>query len=260
MGIQRRRPIRRIRRKRKRVSKATRQRNQNTKAINKLVKQVYQPRQYQLLQHGTLDQYTHIYPIVFPSEYTPIFQNYNEVAGTGVGSVYEMSGVKTRWMIQPESIIAGTADVWCQVFIVSLKKQQGRKFRQAGMALVDDHHFAYAPLDTVGGLVDGFTHIILNREIFDIHYSSGQRRLGNTTLLDEPVTNIRDTATYGNTYTPWKRTIKGETSAQPFTDMDNTDIRDSAQLYFLIFSNAQSSAELFFSCNHVIYGSSTRGI
>ena len=128
------------------------------------------------------------------------------------------------------------------------------------MTLTEDLHFVYAPLDSAAGLVDGFTHIILNREVFNIHYSSGQRRLGNTTLMEEPVTNIRDTATFGNTYTPWKRTMKTESSNTPFTAMDNTEIRDSAQLYFLIFSNAQSDSELFFSTNHVIYGTSTRGI
>jgi hypothetical protein len=78
--------------------------------------------------------------------------------------------------------------------------------------------------------------------------------------MDEPVTNIRDTATFGSTYTPWRRTIKSESANQVFTAMDNTDIRDSAQLYFLIFSNAQESSELFFSTNHVIYGTSTRGV
>lgn len=171
-----------------------------------------------------------------------------------------MSGIKTRWMIQPESVLEGTADVWLQVFIVSLMPGQARKFRNDGNALVDEHHFVYGPLDTIGGLSYGNTHVMLNREIFKVHYSSGTRRIGNVTLIGEEVTNIQDTATYGHTYTPWKKTIKGETSAQQFTAMSNEDIRDSAQLYVLIFSNATDASELFYSFNHVIYGSSTRGV
>lgn len=257
---QRRRPVRRQITRRRRLSRAARQRNANSKAINTLTKDLYVPRSFQLQQHGTLNEYQHIYPIVFPSEYTACFQNYNSIAGTGVGSIYHMSGVRTRWMIQPESILNNTADVWIQVFIVSLRRAQGRKFRKNQLALTEDLHFVYAPLDSSGGLVDGFTHIMLNKEIFNVHYSSGQRRIGNATLMDEEVTNIRDTATFGSTYTPWRRTIKSESANQVFTAMDNTDIRDSAQLYFLIFSNAQESSELFFSTNHVIYGTSTRGV
>lgn len=259
-NVQNRRPVRRITSRRPRQSAATRQRNANSKAINTLVKQVYLPRQYQLQQNGQLTQYTHIYPIVMPDEYAPVFQNYNTTVSTAVGSQYHMSGVKTRWLMQPESIIEGTSDVWAQVFIVSLKPFQSRKFRANNLQLTANYHFSYAPLDTVAGLAYGYTHIMLNRQIFNIHYSSGQRRMGNTTLLGEEVTTIQDTAIYGNTYTPWKKTIKGDTAAQMFQDMSKDDIRDSAQLYVLIFSNAQEDSPLFYSFNHLIYGSSTRGL
>lgn len=259
-GRQVRRPVKPRWKTKKRQKQAARQRNANSKAINKLVRQVYAPRQFQLQQHGTLDEPAHLYPIVFPSEYTACFQNYNSVAGTGVGSEYHMSGVKTRWMIQPESTLEGTTDVWAQVFIVSLQPGQARKFRKDGNQLVAEHHFVYAPLDTAMGQLYGHTHIMLNREIFNVHYSSGQRRIGNVTLIGTEVSNIQDTSTYGSTYTPWKRTIKGETSNQVFTAMTNEDIRDSAQLYVLIFSNASDTSELFYSFNHVIYGTSTRGI
>jgi hypothetical protein len=259
-GIQRRRPVRRIRQKHRRASQAVRQRNANTAAINKLTRQVYAPRQFQLVQTGTIDQYTHLYPIVYPSEWNPCFQNYNSTASTGVGSTYHISGVKTRWMIQPESIIETTNNVWVQVFIVSLRPYQGRKFRRDNMTLTDEYHFTYAPLDTVAGLSEGFTHIMLNREIFNIHYSSGQRHLGNETLIGDEVNNLRDTQIHGNTYTPWKRTIKGDSAATQIQQLSNSDIRDSAQLYFLVFSNAMLDKEIFYTVNHTIYGSSTRGV
>jgi hypothetical protein len=257
---QTRKAIRAGRRTRRRPKRATRQRNQNSRAIAQLVKQVYVPRQFKLLQNAELTGATNIYPLVHPTEYTPCFQNYGSQAGTGVGTIYHMTGIKTKWMIQPEDTTVGTVDVFLQCFIVGVKPFQARKFREANLTLTENYHYTHAHLDTAGGTIDGNGFVMLNREIFDVKYNSGVRHIGNETLTGNNSTTIQDESTWGSTYTRHKRTIKSDNTSQVFTQLTNEDVRDSAQLYFIIFSNASLTAPLFFTANHIIYGSSTRGI
>lgn len=254
------RPARAPRRTKRRQSRAVKQRNKNSKAIAKLVKQVYIPRQFVLQKTGTISSGIAIYPIIKPDDYTPAFQNYNSVAGSGVGSIYHMSGVKTKWFIQPEDVDLETANVMIQVFIVGMRPLQARKFRESGNTLVADFHYTSVALDTVAGALDGFGLVMLNREIFDVKYNSGIRRIANATLTGTDVTTIQDTATHGGSYIRHKRTIQGENPSQLFSSMSNTDIRDSTQLYMITFSNASSTSPLFYTNNHVIYGSTTRGV
>jgi hypothetical protein len=211
-------------------------------------------------QTGTISTGISLYPLIKPDDFTACFQNYNSAAGSGVGSIYHMSGIKTKWFVQPEDVTLGTSNVMLQMFIVGMRPLQARKFREAGQTMVADFHYTSVALDTTLGAQDGFGLVMLNREIFDVKYNSGVRRIGNETLLGTDVSNIRDTATHGGSYIRHKRTIQGENPSQLFATMSNTDIRDSVQLYVITFSNATEGAPLFYTHNHVIYGSTTRGI
>lgn len=197
--------------------------------------------------------------IIDPENWTGIFQAHNLTEDETPRAFY-LDRVGIQWMIQPENTAAATVDVFAQVFIVSLKGLYAREFREntGGLNIVAGEHYAGVGLDTASGHLDGFGYFQLNPAYFNIHYHSGVRHIGNATLLNENVTNIRDTIANGKKNLAWKKTLK-QGGLGAWTELTDQDIADTTQLYTIILSNATTGSPLFRAINYCFYGTTVAG-
>lgn len=228
----------------------------NTRAIADLRSQTLGWRQYQLTSVGTIDAKLHVERLHdIKDQWTGIFQ----AASADPVRTYNLSSVRVKYAFQTESDTTGNQ--WFQMWIVSLKPKFSREFRantNDGFALVDGEHYAQVAMGTSGGTLQGFGNVWLNPAYFNIHHTTGFRRIGQTTMgstVDGNVTNIRDSTHFGGCSFKYKKTIKcGEHRANGFLDLEQSDILDKNCLYTIVFSNAGATSELFRSINYVFTG------
>lgn len=246
---------------RRRASKSTRSTKRrktatkrNSDAISTLMRTSFPITRYQRVDVGTVDAKIHTFLITQPSSFTECFRSYN-VPDADVPRSYDMHRVQGKWTVQVESQETGNA--WCQCFIVSVKSSVAAKTlaRTTRLgALTEGLDYTQAAMGTAGGSIQGHSFFFLNPALYNVHYKSGVRRLGGTTMGDDSVTNIRDSTTRGTYNIPWKRTFKNdEYAASGFRAISVGDIEPKNQLYFVMLSNADKS-ELFLAHNALITG------
>lgn len=236
--------------------------NKNTHAIAKLARQLHTKRDYSKDNSHIIEAETYVTRLVTPSTWRNVFQTFGDVNRTAVGTSYTIRRMALRYMCQPENTVAATTDGMYQLFVVSLKPAHARQFRAQGYTnLVNEYHYEKVALDSAGGLLSGFGLFMLNKDIFNIHYHSGVRRFTNTTLIGTPITNARDSTSFGYASMPWKKTLVCK-DATPggFDNYPVGDVPDNAQLYVIVLSNASVEAPLFTSMNTIVNGTSHRGL
>lgn len=239
----------------KRISK-------NTQAIAKLARQLHTKRTYSKDNSFVIEAPTFVTRLVTPNNWANVFNTYADVNRTAVGTSYTMRSMNLRYMCQPENTIAGTTDAFYQFFVVSLKPAHARQFREQGYQnLVNTYHYERVALDSVGGLNSGYGLYMINKDIFTIHHHSGVRRFTNTTTIGTPITNSRESTSFGYANIKWNHTLVCKDS-QP-GGLDNytaAEVPDNQQLYVIVLSNASVEAPLFTAMNTIINGTSHRGL
>lgn len=229
----------------------------NTSVVNKLLRTNFPITQYQHKDNGTVSAATHSFLITQPNNWTECFRSY-DVPNEDVPRSYDMSSVKVKWACQCEASSSGNQ--WISIFIVSLKPKTARKVLErtnnlSGLEKGLDYIAADMGSDepvTLQG--EGF--YMLNPNLYNIHYRSGVRRIGQETMgAGEKVTNVRDSTTRGSYTVPFKRTIKNdEYDENGFKAIDAAHLEPRNQLYMLMMSNAQETSQIFLTANYLISG------
>lgn len=246
-----------------RVKKTKSRVKKNTKAINKIVKDLYAWRQYQILDTATVSSKFSTDMITIPNTWTGVFQAQHD-SFAEIPRQYLSHSLTYKYFIQCEDSTVG--NLWFQVWLVTLKPKYARQVRErtgnlTTLTVGDDYTQSNAG---TAGALQGATNYILNPAFYSIKHTSGQRRLGQETMgAATPVTNIRD-STYHNTGTiKFKRTFKvGEHEANGFLAQTADEVSNQNALYMILMSNAGSSvgeASLFKSFNYLINGQTVAG-
>lgn len=249
-------------RRNRRTSSKSKRVNKNTHAIAKLARQLHTKRTYSKDNSFIIEAPTYVTRLVTPNNWANVFNTYQDVNRTAVGTSYTMRNLQLRYMCQPEDIEQGTTDAFYQMFVVSLKPAHARQYREQGYTnLVNTYHYERVALDSTGGLLDGYGLYMLNKDIFRIHYHSGVRRFVNTTAIGTPITNSREGTSFGYSNIKWNHTLVCA-DAQPggFDHYTADEVPDNAQLYVMVLSNASESAPLFMAVNTIVNGTSHRGL
>lgn len=252
----------RVRRRRKKTSTA-KQTKKNTRAINKIERELYAWRQYQILDSGTSDSEFTTDFITNPTTWTGIFQAQHD-SFAEIPRQYISKNVSFRYCIQTEDSTVG--NLWFNVFLVSLKPKFARQVRQrtdncTTLTVGDDFCRSAAGSAAAG---QGFTNWVLNPAYYKIHHTSGLQRLGQETMgAATPVTNIKNSTYMRSGIIPWKRKYKvGEHEGSGFLALDADNVANNNCLFMILLSNAGATVgeqALFRSFNYVINGQTVAG-
>lgn len=229
----------------------------NTKEINKLKRTTYPIRRFYKTDNGTISNELHVDLLTQPSNWEHCFQT-NDTPGTDVPRNYDLSGIKLKWACQCESNASGNQ--WLQIFIVSLKPKVAAKVIQRTTRLSNmENEVDYILTDAgTSALADqGDCLFMLNPAYYTVHYQSGVRRIGQTTMEGTTgnVTNIRDSTTRGTANFKFKKTFKNdEYNANGFLGIDFAHLEPRNQLYLVMLSNAQETSEIFLTYNCLFTG------
>ena len=247
--------VRGMRRNRKKsVAKRTRE---NSKKLAKLTRNTFPVRRFHEQTTGVISNQLHVDLITQPSNWVACFTT-NDVPNTDYPRQYDMSGLRLKWACQCESNASGNQ--WLQIFLVSLKPSVARKVleRTTNLSNMEDKvdyiltEAGSSPLANQGDCL-----FMMNPAYYTIHYSSGVRRIGQTTMegTTGDVTNIRDSTTRGTANIKFKRTFKNDEYAEGgFTAIDSAHLEPRNHLYIVMLSNAQEESQIFFTHNHLITG------
>lgn len=241
-------------RSRKTVAQKTKE---NSKKIAKLTRNTYPIRRFYETDTGTIAEQLHVKLLTQPSNWEACFTSH-EVPETDYPRQYDLSRVRVKWACQCESNASGNQ--WLQMFIISLKPKTARKILQRTTNLSNmenkvDYIFSAAGSSVVAN--QGDCLFMLNPAYYTVHYHSGVRRIGQTTMegTTGDVTNIRDSTTRGTANVKFKRTIKNDEYAEGgFTAIDAAHMEPRNQLYMVMLSNAQETSEIFLTQNTLFTG------
>ena len=256
-------PQRKYVRKGRRKTTVAKQTKKNTLAINKLKKDLYAWRQYQILDLGTVDSEVSTDIVTVPNTWTGIFQAQHD-SFDEIPRQYMSRNVRFRYCIQTEDSTVG--NVWFNVFLVTLKSKFARQVRERTSNLTTLTHgddFCRSGAGSVGA-GQGTTNWILNPAYYKIHHSSGLQRIGQETMgAATPVTNIRDSTFHRAGIIPFKRKFKvGEHESNGFLGLDADTVSNQNILYMILLSNAGATVgenSLFKTFNYVINGQTVAG-
>jgi hypothetical protein len=247
-------------RKRKPKKTATALAKKNTRKINKLERELYAWRQYQITDVGTIGATVHSKLITQPNAWQQVFQSADIPAGD-IPRRYELNKVHIKYLVQTEQSAAG--NMWFQVFIVSLKKKFARQTRERTSnlaSLLEDTDYIASDAGTTGA-GQGLCNFMLNPALYNVHHTSGIRRVGQVTMdADTEVTNIRDSTFFKSVTIPFKRTFKNDSyEAQGFTALTADTIKNDNVLQLIMLSNSGVVTQTFLSMNAQLIGRTVAG-
>lgn len=225
----------------------------NTKDI-KLLKSVgFQYAPFQQKEAGTISNYLHTSLLTAPNNWGGIFRMHG-VSNEDLPRQYIMKSVDINWAAQAEASEVG--NLWLQVFVVSLKHKMANQVIARTTRLTNLEEgldYVSQSAGTAFALQGDFGYK-LNPDLYTVHYNSGQRRIGESTVGESPVavTNIKDGTTTGRCRIKWPHTFKNdETSDAGFKELTFANIEPKQHLYLMVMSNTSGSVitggELFFS-------------
>lgn len=245
------------RRKAKTVAKKTKE---NTAKINKLTRDLYAWRQYQVTDVGTIGATVHSKLLTQPNAWQAVFQSADIPSGD-IPRAYQLSKVHLKYMIQTEDSTSG--NMWFQIFVVSLKKKFARQTRERTSnlsSLVEDTDYIASDAGSAGA-GQGLCNFMLNPALYNVHHTSGIRRVGQSTMgADTAVTNIRDSTFFKAVTIPFKRTFKNDSyNASGFTALNGDTIKNDNVLQFIMLSNSGVVSQTFLSTNAQFIGRTVAG-
>lgn len=225
----------------------------NTKDI-KLLKSVgFQYAPFQLKEVGTISNYLHVSLLTAPNNWGGIFRMHG-VSNEDLPRQYMMKSVDVNWIAQAEASEVG--NLWLQVFVVSLKNKMANQVLTRTTRLTNLEEGLDYTSQSAGTAfaLQGDLGYKLNPDLYTVHYHSGQRRIGESTVGESPVavTNINNGTTMGSCRIKWPHTFKNdETSDAGFKELTYANIEPKQHLYLMVMSNTSGSVitggELFFS-------------
>ncbi|ACQ78171.2 hypothetical protein [Circovirus-like genome SAR-A] len=225
----------------------------NTKDI-KLLKSVgFQYAPFQQREVGTISNFLHTSLLTAPNNWGGIFRMHG-VSNEDLPRQYMMKSVDVNWIAQAEASEVG--NLWLQVFVVSLKHKMANQVLTRTTRLTNLEEGLDYTSQSAGTAfaLQGDLGYKLNPDLYTIHYHSGQRRIGESTVGESPVavTNINNGTTMGSCRIKWPHTFKNdETSDAGFKELTYQNIEPKQHLYLLVMSNTSGSVitggELFFS-------------
>lgn len=238
-----------------------RQITKTSRKVNKMERELYAWRQFQVQDNGVVSTNVHTDMITAPTSWENIFQAH-DLTNAEVPRQYLTKNIRFKYMIQTENNDVG--NVWFQFFIVSLKPKFARQVRDRtnNMAsLTSNVDYIAAPAGTVTA-TEGFCNFILNPAYYTVKHTSGTQRIGQSTMgADTPVTNIRDSTYFRSGVIPWKRTMKvGEHEVGGFLSLTADEVSNQNCLYAILLSNAGAGlGDIYISMNYQIQGQTVAG-
>jgi hypothetical protein len=212
---------------------------------------------YQLTDTGVIEAATHVKLLTQPNNWVECFRTY-DVPGEDTPRSYDLSKLNIKWCCQCES--SGSGNQWLQIFVVSLKPKTARKVLERttnlsgmtnGIDFIATDMGSDEPVTLQG---EGF--YMLNPALYTTHYSSGVRRIGQSTMgADTAVTNIKDSTTRGHASVNFKRVLKAdEYHENGFRSIDAAHLEPRNHLYFVMMSNASDTSGIFLTSNVLVTG------
>lgn len=214
----------------------------NTKDI-KLLKAVgYQYAPFVLFQSGTLSNERHASLISAPNLWSGIYRMHG-VSDEDLPRQYNLKSINLDWACQCEAGDVG--NLWFQVMVVSLKTKMAAQVLERTTRLSDlteNLDYTAMPAGT-NFTLQGHLGYKLNPQLYTVHYSSGQRRIGESTMTaDTAVTNVKDGTSWGSATIKFPRTFKNdETSSSGFKQLTYAQLEPREHLYFMVFSNTSGN-------------------
>lgn len=248
---------------RKRSTKPSlkRQVTKTTRKVNKMERELYAWRQFQVQDNGVVSTNVHTDMITAPGSWENIFQSH-DITNQEIPRQYMTKNIRFKYMIQTENNDVG--NVWFQFFIVSLKPKFARQVRDRTnnlASLTSNVDYIAAPAGTVTA-TEGFCNFILNPAYYTVKHTSGTQRIGQSTMgADTPVTNIRDSTYFRSGVIPWKRNYKvGEHEVGGFLSLASDEVSNQNSLYAILLSNAGAGlGDIYISMNYQIMGQTVAG-
>lgn len=232
----------------------------NTKDIKQLKAVGFQYAPFQLKEATTLSTTIHTSLLTAPNNWGGIFRMHG-VSNEDLPRQFNMKSVSVNWVAQAEASEVG--NLWLQVMVVSLKRRMAAQVLQRTTRLSNlEEGLDYTSQNagTAFALQGDFGYK-LNPDLYTVHYHSGQRRIGESTIGETPtaVTNISNGTTGGTAYIKFPRIFKNdETSDAGFKDLTYADLEPRQHLYLIVFSNTSGSVvtggEMFWSARSQFNG------
>jgi hypothetical protein len=239
------------------MPKLKRQTTKNTRAIAQLRRNTMPIRRFYDTDSGTISSETHVDLLTQPSNWAECFQSH-EVPGTDLPRQYNLTNIRFKWACQCESDASGNQ--WLQMFLVSLKPKVAAKVIERTTRLSNMENnvdYIKTSAGSTGAALQGDCLFMLNPAYYTIHYNSGVRRIGQTTMggTTGNVTNIRDSTTRGTANVKFKKVFKNdEYSEEGFKAIDSAHLEPRNHLYLVMLSNAQETSEIFLTYNCLYTG------
>lgn len=225
----------------------------NTKDIKALKAVGFQYAPFHLREAGTISSYLHSSLLTACNNWGGIFRMHG-VSDEELPRQYNLKTVNVNWAAQCEATAVG--NLWVQVMVVSLKSKMAAQVIQRTTrlsTLTDGLDYTSQSAGTAFALQGSFGYK-LNPDLYTVHYNSGQRRIGESTMGESPtvVTNINNGTTAGRCTIKFPRIFKNDvTDDEGFKGLTYNEIEPRHHLYLLVFSNSTGSVvtggELFFS-------------
>lgn len=229
----------------------------NTKEINRLKSSTMPVVRFYEKSDDVISNELHTDLISTPNNWKECFRS-NDVPGTDIPRQYNLSGIRLKWACQCESNSSGNQ--WLQVFLVSLKPKVAAKVIHRTTRLSnmeEDVDYIYADAGSSALADQGNCLFMLNPNYYTVHYTSGVRRIGQTTMegTTGDVTNIRDSTTRGTANFKFKRILKNdEYNENGFKAIDFNTLEPKNHLYLVMLSNAQETSQIFLTYNCLFTG------
>ena len=215
------------------------QTKKNTKAIKQLKSVGFQ---YCPFYKAVSESFSGIHGnlLTQPNNWEQCFRTH-EVADADLPRQYHLKSVNVTWSVQAET--TETGNLWVQIFAVSLKNKTAAQVIERTTRLsnlTEDLDYISAPAGT-SLAQQGYWAYKLNPALYTVHYQT-QRRVGQVTMDDVQITNIRDSTTSGRFTVKFPRIFKNDqTDDNGFKGLSFDDMEPRQHLYLLAMTNASST-------------------
>ena len=183
------------RRNRRKATATSQQVKQNKKDIKILKSVGFQYAPFVFKQSGTISNPIHVSLLTAPNLWSGIFRMHG-VSDEDLPRQYHLKTINIDNYFQCESGDVG--NLWFQFMVVSLKRRTAAQVleRTTRLSVMEENlDYTAMPAGT-NFTLQGNCGYKLNPELYTVHYNSGQRRLGESTMTaDTAVTNVQDGTT-----------------------------------------------------------------
>lgn len=228
------------------------QMKENKRDIKQLKSVGFQFAPFIFKQSGTISNDHHVSLITAPNLWSGVYRMHG-VSDEDLPRQYNLKSIRFDWIAQCEAGDVG--NLWFQFMLVSLKKKMANQVLERTTRLSNmTENLDYTSMSAgTTFTLQGELGYKMNSQLYTVHYDSGQRRIGESTMTaDTPVTNTTNGTSSGGCTIKFPRIFKNdETSEAGFKSLTYNDLEDNQHLYLVVFSNTSGNivtgGELFHS-------------